>query len=70
LVTVGATMITVTPRAATATTVTFATPAIASSQLHNGKAVAAVQVEVPGAGGSEAKSAIVKASHFTYLASS
>jgi hypothetical protein len=67
VITVGKTVLTVSPSAATATSVTFTTPAIPSSLLKQGKAVAAVQVGVPGAGGSESKSAIVKGSHFTYL---
>jgi IPT/TIG domain len=70
VLTVGKTVITVTPSAASATSVTFTTPAIAASLLHDGKAVAAVQVGVPGAASTEAKSAIVTASHFTYVGSS
>lgn len=66
IVKVGTTVITVTPSTVTGTSVTFSTPAIAASHLKSGTAVASVQVGVPGAGGSEAISAVVKASHFTY----
>lgn len=70
VLTIGKTVIIVTPSGGSATTVTFTTPAITAGLLQDGKAVAAVQVEVPGAASTEAESAVVTASHFTFLGSS
>lgn len=67
IVTVGKTVTIVTPSAHTATSVTFTTPAIASTLLHDNKALASVKVGVAAGGGSEVASPVGKASHFTYV---